>query len=114
MDHVLLRRASARILGNEKAVEVIRALRDASGTATAQQLAKSTSIDHSMVRDVLIKLADGGVLATLPRATSRAAQYYEADPADQVWVALARLADALFEAHTAVQEPGAIANADGR
>lgn len=108
MDPLSLRRASAKIFGNEKTAEVVRGLRDESCSATAQQLAKRTAIDHSLVRDVLVRLADAGVLRMLPRASSRAPQYYEANPRDPVWTALAALADALAEAHT----PGGVLQPD--
>lgn len=51
-----------------------------------------------MVRTVLVRLHEAGVLTTLPRAHTRAPQYYEADPADPVWDALSKLADAIIGA----------------
>lgn len=88
---------SGKIFGNEKVVEVALALTAESEAATAQQIAKRTGIDHSMVRDVLVRLAEASVVLRLPRASARAPQYYEADPADPVWVAVRQLTRALAE-----------------
>lgn len=96
MDRPALRRVSSALFGNEKTVEVVRALKESSNTATAQQLSKKTGIDHPMVRIVLLRLRDAGVLTALPRGHARAAQYYEADPADPAWIHLCSLADAVI------------------
>jgi DNA-binding transcriptional ArsR family regulator len=87
---------SAKLFGNEKLVEVVLALHAANNTATAQQLAKATGIDHAMVRVVLIRLVDAGLLDALPRANTRAAQYYAADNHGQPWLALCTLARAVW------------------
>lgn len=89
-----VRRVSAKLLGNEKAAEVVTALRAESGAATAQLLAKRTGVGHSLVRDVLVRLADAGVVTVLPRPHSRAALYYEAKQGS-VWTALLLLAEAI-------------------
>ncbi len=99
MSTTSLRLASAKIFGNEKFAEVVRALAAESNIATAQQLAKRTQIDHSMVRDVLVRLTEAGVITPLPRATSRAMQYYEAPADASIWVTLVRLAMALCDQH---------------
>jgi predicted ArsR family transcriptional regulator len=81
----------------------VAALALESGTATAQQVAKRTGIDHSMVRDVLLRLVDSGVVVALPRATSRAPQYYEAPAGGSAWLALVHLARLLIDLHS--QDP---------
>lgn len=98
-----LRQVSAKLLGNEKTVEVVLALAAEANTATAQQLASRTGIGHSLVRDVLVRLADAEVVTVLPRAYSRAALYYEARQG-ALWDSLCRLAEAI-EAYTDDQEP---------
>lgn len=93
-----VRRASAKLFGNEKLVEVVLALEMSSRVATAQQLSERTGIAHSMVRDVLVRLLDAEVLIALPRASSRAPQYYEAREESPVWPNLVSLARALTSA----------------
>lgn len=75
-----IRRQSAALFGNEKVVEVVLAL-DAiqePRSATAQQLSVATRIGHSMVRDVLQRLTQAGVLSAMAKVGgSRSAQYYQ-------------------------------------
>ncbi|MGH3984306.1 MAG: hypothetical protein ACRDST_16890 [Pseudonocardiaceae bacterium] len=61
-----MRRVSAKIFGNEKYVEVVCALDAEGSAATAQVIAKRTGIDHPHARDVLVRLAEGGVATPLP------------------------------------------------
>jgi hypothetical protein len=91
----MTRRNSAKIFGNDKFAEVVCALAGLGGIATAQQVSKRTLIDHSMVRDVLVRLADAGVVGRLPRASTRAAQYYEVITVNEHWDPLLRLATAI-------------------
>jgi hypothetical protein len=72
------------------------ALRD-EGVGTAQQITARTGIAHSMVRDALARLVQGGAVRALPKAGgTRSPQYYE--PADgDVWPALVAAAEALFQ-----------------
>lgn len=88
------RRRSAALFGNEKIVEVVLALQ-AEGTATAQVIVMRTGIAHSMVRDALGRLVEGGVVRPLPKTGgSRSPQYYE--PAgSRIWEILLALAQAV-------------------
>lgn len=99
-----VRRVSAKIFGNEKFVEVVCALA-AQGccAATAQMICKQTGIDHPMVRDVLVRLAEAGVATPLPRVSSRAPLYYEVEPNDPVWLAIKALAGTILQ----TEQPGA-------
>lgn len=94
-----IRHVSSAVFGNEKVVEVVLALADERGVATAQQVSKRTGIDHPMVRGVLLRLVTAGVLSTLPRANSRAPQYYEVKREDLLWPALHSLAEAVASLH---------------
>lgn len=86
------RRLSAALFGNEKVVEVALALDEVNAPCTAQELAVRTGIAHSMVRDVLVRLATAGLLLALPKTGgTRSAQYYE--PEDRgAWTHLIALA----------------------
>lgn len=87
-----VQRVSAKVFGNEKYAEVVCALDAEGGAATAQMIAKRTGIDHPMVRDVLVRLAEAGVTTPLSRASSRAPLYYKVEPDDPVWRAIKALA----------------------
>jgi DNA-binding IclR family transcriptional regulator len=89
------RELSAAVFGNEKFAEVLRALAQQGGAATAQQLSKQIRVDHSMVRSVLLRAVAAGVVETLPRTGgSRSAQYYQ--PTDtELWRATLALAEAV-------------------
>jgi ribosomal protein S25 len=74
------RRRSAALFGNEKVVEVVRALHAIPDPqiATAQQLSDASRIGHSMVRDVLQRLSNAQIVLVLPKVGgSRSAQYYQ-------------------------------------
>ena len=88
---------SSKLFGNEKLVEVVRALAAEAGVATTQLVARRTGIDHSLARDVLRRLAEAKVVTPLPRANSRAPQYYEVDKSNAVWLNLLSLANAIAE-----------------
>jgi predicted ArsR family transcriptional regulator len=89
------RERSAALFGNEKLVEVVVALAEQRGAATAQQLSKDTGIDHSMVRSVLLRAVSAGVVETLPRTGgARSPQYYQPTDTD-VWRATLALARAV-------------------
>jgi hypothetical protein len=77
-DHLIeTRRRSAALFGNEKTVEVILALHG-EGTATAQMIVVRTGIAHSMVRDAIGRLVEGGVVRALPKTGgTRSPQYYQ-------------------------------------
>jgi hypothetical protein len=99
---------SAALFGNETFVEVVLALADERGAATAQQLSRATGIDHSMVRSVLLRAVAAGIVQTLPRAGgSRSAQYYQ--PANtSLWNAsleLARVVATTSKAAGAIRRP---------
>jgi hypothetical protein len=81
----MTRARSAAIFGNEKFVEVVVALSEQQGAATAQQLSRVTGIDHSMVRSVLLRATTAEIVESLPRTGgSRSAQYYQ--PTDsELW-----------------------------
>jgi hypothetical protein len=65
------------LFGNEKTVEVVLALQ-AEGTATAQMIVAETKIAHSMVRDALGRLVEGGVVRAIPKTGgTRSPQYYQ-------------------------------------
>lgn len=85
---------SAKLLGNEKTVEVVLALAAEANAATTQQLASRIGIGHSLVRDVLVRLADAKVVVALPRAHARAALYYEVVEG-VIWSALLQLAEGI-------------------
>ena len=88
------RRRSAAIFGNEKTVEVVLALSD-EGAATAQMIAKSTGIAHSLVRDALVRLVNGGVVRQVPRlGGSRSPLYYQPTPGN-LWAAILSAAQAI-------------------
>jgi predicted HTH transcriptional regulator len=89
------RRRSAALFGNEKIAEVVVAL-NLEGTATAQQIHTTTRIAHSMIRDALGRLVQGGVVRALPKAGhSRSEQYYQ--PVEgNVWTALVTMTEALL------------------
>jgi hypothetical protein len=71
------RRRSAALFGNEKTVEVVIALQG-EGTATAQMIVARTGIAHSMVRDAIGRLVEGGVVRALPKTGgTRSPQYYQ-------------------------------------
>jgi ribosomal protein S25 len=95
----MTRPLSAAVFGNEKVVEVVLALENESRAATTKQLSQRTGIDHSMVRAVLLRLADAGVLRPLPRAHARGALYYEV-AAPAVWERLLALARALLDSQS--------------
>lgn len=99
-----LRYVSAKVFGNEKVVEVVNALHAASDVATAKQIAVATGIDHSLVRDVLVKLHEAEIVKKLPRSNTRAAQYYEADQSSPVWETLRATTLAIAESVDAVSE----------
>ncbi len=99
MASIALREVSAKVFGNEKTAEVVRALAAQNHTATAQQIAQRTGIGHSLVGDVLKRLAAASLAKPLPRSHTRGALYYEADPDDEVWVAMVRLTDTMFDRH---------------
>lgn len=86
---------SSKLFGNEKLVEVVRALAAEAGVATAQLVARRAGIDHSLARDVLRRLAEAEVVTLLPRANSRAPQYYEVNNSNAVWSSLLSLANAI-------------------
>jgi hypothetical protein len=90
-----VRRRSAALFGNEKAVEVILAMArtEAPHSVTAQDVSKSTAIAHSLVRDVLVRLVASDVLIAVPKVGgSRAAQYYQ-PRADFAWSELVAIAE---------------------
>lgn len=91
-----VRRESAKVFGNEKLVEVVLALDQAAGVATAQEITRRTGIAHSMVRDVLVRLADAALVRPLPRESTRAAQYYDTREQGEVWTRLVALAHVLW------------------
>jgi hypothetical protein len=83
-EYVETRRRSAALFGNEKTVEVVLALQD-EGTATAQIIVQRTGIAHSMVRDAIGRLVEGGIVRALPKTGgTRSPQYYE-PIGGQVW-----------------------------
>lgn len=101
------RERSAALFGNEKLVEVVVALAEQQGAATAQQLSRLTGVDHSLVRCVLLRAVNAGVVETLPRAGgSRSPQYYQ--PTDtELWratLALAHAAAAVMANHAPVSQ----------
>jgi predicted ArsR family transcriptional regulator len=87
-------------LGNEKTAEVVLALKQEEGVATAQQLSASTGIAYSMVRDALTRLVQGGAIEPQARTGgSRSPLYYRRVEGD-VWDGLVVIAQALCaEAH---------------
>ena len=90
-----LRRRSAALFGNEKAVEVILAMArtEAPHSVTAQDVSRATEIAHSLVRDVLVRLVASDVLVAVPKVGgSRAAQYYQ-PRADFGWTQLVAVAE---------------------
>jgi ribosomal protein S25 len=88
------RRRSAAIFGNEKTVEVVLALSEESA-ATAQMIATSTGIPHSLVRDALVRLVNGGVVRQVPRVGgSRSPLYYQPTPGN-LWAAVLAAAQAV-------------------
>jgi len=93
IDIAATRRLSAALFGNEKVAEVVMAIEASHVPCTAQELAVRTSIGHSMVRDVLVRMTTAGVLVALPKiGGTRSPQYYE-PPDAEAWlhvVALAR------------------------
>ena len=77
-DPVATRRISAAVFGNEKTVEVVLALVAAQGLARATDIVQSTGVAHGMVRPVLKRLLDAGVLSAMPRrGGSRGELYFE-------------------------------------
>lgn len=99
------RAVSAALFGNEKFAEVIVALAAEEGAATAQQLSKSTGIDHSMVRSVLLRAATAGIVDALPRTGgSRSAQYYQ-PVASELWSTTTALAHAVLSSRARSMEP---------
>ena len=86
------RRQSAALFNNEKLVEIVLAVEKAAGVTHAQELSRATSISHSLVRAVLIKLVGAGALIALPKSGgARSTQYYQ--PIDgELWSALVALA----------------------
>lgn len=90
-----IRRRSAALFGNEKAVEVILAMArsEAPHSVTAQDVSKDIAVAHSLVRDVLVRLAASDVLIAVPKVGgSRAPQYYQPRP-DFAWTELVAVAE---------------------
>jgi len=78
------RRRSAAIFGNEKTVEVVLALSE-----------EGTGIPHSLVRDALVRLVNGGVVRQVPRiGGSRSPLYYQPTPGN-LWAAVLAAAQAV-------------------
>lgn len=92
MSESRLRVVSAKVFGNAKVIEVVLALVDESSVATAKAIAARTGIDHSLVRDVLVRFVAADILQTLPRTAARAPLFYAADPDDAAWQLLVQLA----------------------
>lgn len=90
------RRRSAALFGNEKIIEVVLAL-EAEGTATAQMIVTKTNIAHSMVRDAIGRLVEGGVVRALPKTGGRRSpQYYQ--PVDSAaWESLVAAVRAVLD-----------------
>jgi len=83
---------SAALFGNEKFAEVVVALAGQRGAATAQQLSKLTRIDHSLVRNVLLRAVAAKIVEPLPRTGgARSEQYYQPSTGE-LWNATCALA----------------------
>lgn len=97
------RRLSSALFGNEKTVEVALFLADSKGIVTAQDVTVPTGIAHSLVRDTLVRLVNGGVVRAHPKTGgSRGTQYYEPVQGElwEAYVAAARsVAAATVEHH---------------
>jgi hypothetical protein len=94
------RDVSQRIFGNGKYAEIVLAVaseREAAAgsvgplSVTAQQLAVRSGVAYSLVRDVLIRMAEAGILIREPKAHARAVQFYTLVESD-LWTALVGLA----------------------
>lgn len=96
---------SSAIFGNEKFVEVVLDLHQ-HGSDTAQGIAGRTHLSHSLVRSVLLRLAESGLLTPLPRANRRGALYYEAVVDDPEWLALVGLCRLLSREKVAEDSAG--------
>lgn len=82
------RRVSAAVFGNEKTVEVILAVQSSGGLARATDIVQTTGIAHGMVRPVLKRLLDAGVLTAMPRrGGSRGELFFEIGNID-LWAAV--------------------------
>lgn len=57
------------------------------GSATARQVAAATGLADSVVKPVLLRLVEAGLLRPLPRISSRGVQLY-VDPGSSGWVQL--------------------------
>ncbi len=85
------RRRSAALFGNEKVAEIVLALEAQQGFARLTDVSAATGIVHSMVRPVLARLVEGGVLEALPRrGGSRSEQFFEVC-AGAAWTSLLQL-----------------------
>ncbi|ABL84148.1 MULTISPECIES: hypothetical protein [unclassified Nocardioides] len=100
------RRASAAIFGNEKVVEVVLQLNDLAPTH-AQALAAKLGVAHNLVRAVLLKLHEAGVILALPRTGRRSALYYDlpGEPDRETWNRLVHLCRALANGSAETEEP---------
>jgi hypothetical protein len=88
-----VRRVSAAIFNNEKAVEVLSSIGDQRGAFTATDISGSTGIAHGLVRAFLRRLTEDDVLLrALPKTgSSHGPQFYEMSD-NPAWPDLTHLA----------------------
>jgi hypothetical protein len=90
------RRISASIFGNEKIAEIVLLLDAERGALTATEIARRTGFGHSLVRDVLLRLAKTPAVRALPKATNpRGPAYFEKNLNSPLWPALVGLAQVI-------------------
>lgn len=85
------RRRSAALFGNEKVAEVVLALEANHGFARLTDVSVTAGIVHSMVRPVLARLVEGGVLVALPRERGRRGEQFFEVQRGAAWSALLQL-----------------------
>jgi DNA-binding transcriptional ArsR family regulator len=86
------RRLSSSLFNNDKLADVVGVL-DVEGTATAQEIARAIGVTHDLVKAVLVRLGEAGLVKALPRiGGTRGALPYEVQRGDE-WRALAALCD---------------------
>jgi hypothetical protein len=96
-DRQATRRTSTLVFGNEKVAEVIAALGVApGGVARTTDIVEATGIAHGMVRPVLTRMVEVGLLVALPRrGGSRGEQWYEVQHGHPLWAPMRQLGDAI-------------------
>ena len=100
VESAFTRQLSAALFGNEKLAEIALYMESEAVPVTAQMIANGTGFSHGLVRDVLRRLVNTGVLAELPRlGGSRSPLFYRIVPGP-LWSAVVALTEQLVSIGT--------------